>query len=307
MTEQAVFAPTGVIIQTVKDIVKTYSTRMTLRQIYYRLVAKTLIPNNLNSYKNLSRILVGARERGEISANIMEDRGREVIGGDWGYDSPEDFIESKIRGLEGAWSGYTRAMWENQPEYIEVWVEKDALSRLVSGATDGYRIKTCVGRGYSSYTYVNDAVQRMNAQSDKDCTIIYLGDMDPSGLDITRDLGRRLEEYGADVTIRRIALTPEQIKQYKLPPAPVKTSDARAEKYVAKHGKDVWELDALEPTVLKDIIKAEVVKHIDSDAWEAVRERIVEERDVVKTKMDKWLALLREGGALGSDNSEDES
>jgi len=296
MAEAVVAVPSGEIVTAVKDIVRTYSTRMTLRQIYYRLVSKNLIPNNLNSYKNLSRILVGARERGEIDAHIMEDRGRETYGGDWGYDTPEEFIRSKLSGLKGAWSGYTREMWEGQPEYIEVWVEKDALSRLVRGATDGYRVKTCVGRGYSSYTYVSDAVTRLESQRDKQCTIIYLGDFDPSGLDITRDLGRRLAEYGADhVEIKRIALSKDQIKRYSLPPAPVKTSDARAQKFIDKHGNDVWELDALEPNVLQKEIQDEIQRHIDADAWEAVREKIVEEREVVKTKLEGWLKLI-EGG-----------
>ena len=285
------------IVRNVKEITATYRTKMTLRQIYYRLVAKNLIPNNLNSYKNLSRILVGAREKGELSANIMEDRGRTSIGGDYGYDTPEQFISQKLRGLDGCWNSYTRAMWADQDEYIEVWVEKDALSRLVSGACDGYRIKTCVGRGYSSYTYVSDAVDRFVDQTDKQCTVIYLGDFDPSGLDITRDLGRRMAEYGADhVKIHRIALTPAQIKQYQLPPAPVKTTDARASKFIAEHGKDVVELDALEPNVLQDLIRGEITRHIDGDAWAATRERIEEEKETVKTSVQKWLEILSAGG-----------
>jgi CxxC motif-containing protein/ferritin-like protein len=297
MAEAVVAVSAQEIEAAVKEITATYRTKMTLRQIYYRLVARNLIPNNLNAYKNLSRILVTARERGRISGNIMEDRGRESYGGDWGYDSPEQFIASKLSGLNGCWGSYTREMWADQDEYIEVWVEKDALSRLVRSATDGYRIKTCVGRGYSSYTYVSDAVDRFVAQAGKQCTVIYVGDFDPSGLDITRDLGRRLSEYGADhVTINRIALTPAQIKQYSLPPAPVKTTDARASKFIAEHGKDVVELDALEPPVLQGIIEAEVLKHIDGAAWAETRERIEEEREVVKTSVQEWLDILSAKG-----------
>jgi hypothetical protein len=289
------------IVGAVLEIVAQYRTRMTLRQIYYRLVAKNLIPNNLNSYKGLSRTLVTARERGEVDDDIMEDRGREVYGGDSGYDSPEEFVRGKVEGLDGCWSYYTRELWVDQPEYVEVWVEKDALSRLFRSAVDGLRVTTCVGRGYSSYTYVKRAVDRFAAiPSGKPCTIIYAGDWDPSGLDITRDLGRRLKEYGApQVKVHRIALTKNQISEYELPPAPVKTTDARAGKFIAKHGHDVVELDALEPNVLQGIVRGAVEKHIDADAWEATRQRIAAEREIVREKMQPILEAIR--AATGGD------
>jgi len=297
MAEAVIAVSSTEIVKAVKEITSTYRTKMTLRQIYYRLVARNLIPNNLNSYKNLSRILVTAREKGEISANIMEDRGRTSIGGDFGWDDPTEFAIRRLQSLKECASDYTRRMWEFQEEYIEVWVEKDALSRLVSSACSGYRVKTCVGRGYSSYTYVSDAVNRFLSQEDKRCTVIYVGDLDPSGLDITRDLGRRMAEYGADhVTIRRIALSHEQVKQYELPPAPVKLTDARAAKFVEKHGNEVWELDALEPNVLQSTIQEEIVKHIDGDLWAETRERIEHERDEIETTIDGWFEVLRSSG-----------
>jgi hypothetical protein len=297
MADAVIAVSNAEVVKQVKEIVAEYRTRMTLRQIYYRLVSRNSIPNNLNSYKNLSRILVGARERGEIPAHIMEDRGRSSVGGDFGYDNPVDFATRRLQSLEGCAADYTREMWANQDEYIEVWVEKDALSRLVSSACGGYRVKTCVGRGYSSYTYVSDAVDRFVERQDKACTVIYLGDFDPSGLDITRDLGRRLAEYGADhVKINRIALSKDQIKQFSLPPAPVKTSDARSEKFIEKHGKDVWELDALEPNVLQETIQREITKHIDGDAWAETRERIERERSEVSKTIKQWFSVLRANG-----------
>jgi len=282
------------IVGAVIEIAAQYRTRMTLRQIYYRLVARNLIPNNLNSYKSLSRTLVTARERGEVDDNIMEDRGREVYGGDWGYQTPEDFIKTKLESLQSIESGYTREMWADQPEYVEVWVEKDALSRLFRAATDGLRVTTCVGRGYSSYTYVKRAVDRLAAvPDDKPTIIIYAGDFDPSGLDITRDLTRRLKEYGAPhVKVHRIALTKGQITDYKLPPAPVKTTDARASKFIAQHGRDVVELDALEPNVLQKIVRDAVEEHIDADAWEKVRQKIQADRGVIQRKMEPILRAI---------------
>lgn len=297
MAEAVVAISAPEIVKAVKEIVSEYRTRMTLRQIYYRLVSRNAIPNNLNSYKNLSRILVTAREKGELPSHIMEDRGRTSIGGDFGYDDPTDFALRRLESLKGCASDYTREMWANQDEYIEVWVEKDALSRLVSGACGGYRVKTCVGRGYSSYTYVADAVDRFVGMQEKQCTVIYLGDFDPSGLDITRDLGRRLAEYGAEhVEIKRIALSKDQIKKYSLPPAPVKLTDARAEKFVDKHGKDVWELDALEPNVLQQTIQDEIVKHIDGDLWAETREKIEEDKKAISETIAGWFDILKANG-----------
>jgi hypothetical protein len=286
------------IVPEVKKILTQYHVQMTLRQIYYRLVAREVIPNNINSYKGLSRILVKAREVGDIPDDCMEDRARTTIGGDYGSTGevdPAGFVRSKIDYVLHSYNGWNRSMWEDQPDYVEVWVEKDALSQLVSGAISGYRVKTCIGRGYSSYSYVREAVNRFAREEDKSCTVIYLGDWDPSGLDITRDLGRRLSEYGAPhVNIERIALTKEQIKQYKLPPAPVKTTDARANGFIAEHGRDVVELDALEPPVLEKIVKDAVVAHVDADAWEATKQRVKEERDMIKDELQKIRDLFPE-------------
>jgi len=297
MAEAVVAISAPEIVKAVKEIVSEYRTRMTLRQIYYRLVSRNAIPNNLNSYKNLSRILVTAREKGEISAHIMEDRGRTSIGGDYGYTDTEGFATGRLASLRNCADSYTRQMWADQPEYVEVWVEKDALSRLVSGACSGYRIRTCVGRGYSSYTYVSDAVDRFIEQQEKECTIIYVGDLDPSGLDITRDLGRRMAEYGAEhVSVKRIALSHEQVKQYKLPPAPVKLTDARAAKFVEKHGNEVWELDALEPNVLQSTIQNEITQHIDGDLWAETREQIEKDKKAITAEVDKWFEILKANG-----------
>jgi hypothetical protein len=297
MAEAVVSVSKQEIIAAVKQITSTYRTKMTLRQIYYRLVSKNLIPNNINAYKSLSDTLARARERGQLPSHIMEDRGRETIGGDYIDDTPEEFIQRRLSSLDGCWNQFTKSMWDRQPEYIEVWVEKDALSRLVSQACGGYKVKTCVGRGYSSYTYVADAVDRFLSRKDKQCTVIYLGDFDPSGLDIARDVGARLAEYGADhVSIKRIGLTKAQINQYSLPPAPVKTSDARSKEFITKHGKEVWELDALEPNVLQSTIQAEITDHIDADLWEAVREETLAGREEIKESITEWLGVLKAGG-----------
>lgn len=276
------------IINAVNDVIGQYNMPLTLRQIYYRLVSRNLIENKLNSYKGLSRILVEAREHGLVPEDMIEDRARATHGGDGGYHDPESFIREKVSDLKQCWETYTKPLWDDQGRYLEVWVEKDALSRLVSDVADEYRVMTCVGRGYSSYTYVREAVNRfIPIQDEKECIILYFGDFDPSGLDITRDLGRRITDYGApDVEIRRIALLPDQIRQYDLPPAPVKMSDARAVSFIARYGNGVVELDALEPPTLQQMIRDAIEAEIDREEWNRVIREIREEREQVKVAIE---------------------
>lgn len=283
------------IIEAVNEVIGQYNMPLTLRQIYYQLVSRNLIENKLSSYKSLSRILVEAREKGLVPEDMIEDRARTTYGGDGGYHDPESFISGHRSDFKACWENYTKPLWDTQDTYLEVWVEKDALSRLVSDIAGDYRVMTCVGRGYSSYTYVREAANRfIPIQDEKECIILYFGDFDPSGLDITRDLGRRITDYGAPgVEVRRIALLPEQIREYNLPPAPVKMSDARAVSFIARYGNGVVELDALEPPVLQQMIREAILREINIKEWKRVVQEIREEREQVKKEIEN----LTEGWA----------
>lgn len=278
------------IVESVNNIFAEYNTRMSLRQIYYRLVAKLIIPNTINEYKNLSRLLVKARERGAVDYRMIEDRARTSIGGDRGRDQVDfdNFIQSYEDVFRDCWEYFNLSMWHTQPNYIEVWIEKDALSRVVSDAAENFRVRTCPSKGYSSFSYIMDAVHRINKHDEKNCTIFYAGDYDPSGLDITRDLRDRLHRYGADVTVKRIALSLDQINEHQLPPMPAKKSDARYAKFVADTGgADAVELDALEPPVLKQIVKAALMGAIDFDAWNKRIQEIKEGKRELKKRLEK--------------------
>jgi len=270
-------------------IFKQYNVAMTLRQLFYRLVSKHVFPNNLNSYKKLSKMLVTARERGEVPDRFLEDRTRTTIGGDAGFESPEDFVKAYTDWFKSSWERFSMPLWTNQPQRIEVWVEKDALSRLCSEVSEEFNVITCPSKGYSSYSYVKKAVRRMDDDyGTKDVAILYFGDYDPSGVDIERDLGDRLERYGAvDVEVKRIALTLDQIREYNLPPFPAKSSDPRLAKFMADTGgTDAVELDALEPNVLQDLIREAIKDHIDTDAWSRRHNEIEAEKEKLRKKFE---------------------
>jgi hypothetical protein len=279
------------IVNEVNQILQQYTMPLTLRQIFYRLVSKLVIPNTVTSYKTLSKILVKARERGEIDDTRIEDRSRQVLGiGDWGYQDFDSFLEERIQRLKESWQYWTRPLWQNQPQNVIIAIEKDALSRLFTDVADSFHIHVYPTRGYGSYTYIKQMAQKMNGQ--KPTAVLYFGDYDPSGQDIQRDLEKRLTAYGAkNFKVIRIALTKEQITQYNLPPRPEDAEtiaklqrDPRTKTYGIDYA---CELDALEPTTLKQIISTAILNQIDLEKWNQTIQQIKDEQQKLKEKLSK--------------------
>ncbi len=301
------------IVAKVNKILSQYhNTLLTLRQIYYRLVADYKLPNKRTSYNGLSRILVKARENGDVDDTRIEDRSRQVLGGDGGFASPEDYLEYKIDAFSG--NNYTRRMWDDQDSYVEVWVEKDALSRVIASAAEGFRVVIAPSRGYSSYTYLKRmAVEdRFTQYKDKQIIVLDFRDHDPSGIQMTEDLEKRLKHYceladlpAIGLRVKRIALTIDQVQQYHLDPNPVKTADTRSPEYVATYGNGCWELDALPPEVLTGMVQKAVGAEIDMSVWRASQERSLREKKELDPRLTEMARVLqdmnkREGG--DSDN-----
>lgn len=249
------------LINLVNQVIDEYDAQgyeLTLRQVYYQLVARGYIPNNERSYKNIGNLINDGRLAGLIDWYAIVDRTRNLkANAHW--ETPESVIES-------AKYSYMLDRWKHQPNYVEVWVEKDALIGIVSQICRKLDVPHFSCRGYTSQSEMWSAAQRFIRQSHRESrTIIHLGDHDPSGIDMTRDIQERLEMFGADVEVKRVALTMEQIQTFNPPPNPTKLSDARATGYIAEFGHECWELDALEPKVITDLIRNEVTALLDAD------------------------------------------
>jgi len=284
-----------VVVEAALEVFKQYDTALTLRQLYYRLVSRRLFPNTINSYKRLSRIMVKAREAGDVPLNCLEDRSRRILGrGDASYRSAETFLKYKLRSLHDSWKGFRMPIWEDQPHHVLISLEKDALSRLVSDAAKMYYVRTFPTRGYPSFTYVQRMASYIrNRLKGKQTVVLYFGDFDPSGVDIERDLTDRLQRYGAgDFKVHRVALTKEQIVMYDLPPMPVKKSDARAPSFVAAYGNEAVELDALEPNVLKLLVHRSIADNIDIDAWRKREDEIRRLQKWIRNKLEDIEGLI---------------
>jgi len=239
--------------------------RLTLRQLYYQLVTKNAIKNEERSYKNLSNLVSDARLSGILDWEAIEDRIRVPrIPSEW--SNIQELVDSALY-------SYRLPRWKTQENYIELWVEKDALAGVLRPLAHQYHIPMMVNRGYSSQSAMYEASKRFLDQQDKiTLAILYLGDFDPSGEDMVRDIEDRMRIFGCadEFEVRKIALTLAQVKKYNPPPNPAKHSDPRSKEFIAKYGASSWEVDAINPKELSRIIKEEIKSYIDTDAMEII-------------------------------------
>lgn len=271
---QAAIDQAGAII----DQYRAQGFVLTLRQLYYQFVSRGLLDNRDRNYKNLGNWISDARLAGLIDWDSIEDRGRNLRANNH-WDDPEDLVK-------WAADGYGFNTWRNQPERVEVWVEKEALAGVIQIPSDKWDVPWFCCKGYVSQSELWRAAQRFLSHyrfSGQETTIIYLGDHDPSGMDIDRAIRDSMKVFGLyNVSIERIALHMSQIEQYSPPPNPTKLTDARAKQYVPKYGYESWELDALEPRVLTDLINKAIEAHCDTEMLETAREQQDDERDQIR-------------------------
>ena len=258
-----------IMLERINTILEEYRNDgyvLTLRQLYYQLVSKDIIPNNDREYAKLSNILKKGRMAGIVDWSAIEDRVRVPKLPYWVRDvqhAIQDTIEQyRVNRMQG------------QQRNIEIWVEKDALSNVLFRVTSKYHIRLMVNRGYSSISAMYDAHRRLRSGD----VILYFGDHDPSGKDMVRDIRERMEEFGREVDVRPVALTMEQIRRFNPPPNPAKITDPRAQWYIREYGRTSWELDALPPRELIRLAEEAVEELIDLDQYNRCLDR--EQRDI---------------------------
>jgi hypothetical protein len=273
------------LIHTAEGICRDYAAQgydLTLRQLYYQFVARGYIANKQTEYKRLGSVINDARLAGLLDWNQIVDRTRNLRGlAHW--ESPESVIQS-------AAYGYRTDRWEDQPYRVEVWIEKDALVGVITGVCQRNDVNYFSCRGYTSQSELWAAAQRLAGyeRRGQKTLVIHLGDHDPSGVDMTRDIRERLALFGADTEVHRIALNMDQVEEHQPPPNPAKITDSRASGYIREHGRSSWELDALEPSLLDRIIEDEIWAVRDVDLWDASTRAMEQERALLNTVADRW-------------------
>jgi hypothetical protein len=293
------------IIEQYKDL----GLSLTLRQLYYQFVSRDLISNTEKSYRSLGQLISNARICGKISWTAIVDREREcIIPSTWRNSG--HIVDSAAR-------SFKMNLWLRQRFYVEVWVEKKSLVEIIASNDTPYF--AC--KGYTSSSSIWEAAQRFRAHMNlpeiptlrepaaieiekeiefnynnhgedykswelhstpKVPVVLYLGDHDPSGLDMTRDIKERLQMFQAPALIKRIGLNWDQIQKYQPPPNPAKVTDSRFSEYQANYGDESWELDALSPEVLQELVRGSIDEFKDKEQWAKDEEEQEAEREELR-------------------------
>lgn len=279
---------------------KLQGYNLTLRQLYYQFISRDFFPNSERSYNRLGSIINDARLHGMIDWDHIEDRGREAHAVGWLGHEPAS-LEERISYLQ---YGHSLDLWKNQDRRIEIWVEKQALEEVAEKAASSFRVGYFACKGYVSQSEMWSAGQRMieAIEEGQQPLILHLGDHDPSGIDMTRDIQDRLTMFaGEDIEVRRLALNMPQIRELNPPPNPAKITDSRAAGYIQKFGVKSWELDAIAPDRLVELIQDEIRRELDFTDFNALRDEEREGRQVYVNLSTNWTqaeALLREHGLI---------
>lgn len=255
------------LLEQAAAIVGSYDTQVTLRQLFYRLVAAALLPNTTNAYKALSRYTAEARRADRFPA--LMDRGRTIHR----YTSFGGAAEAR----QWLASIYRRDRTEGQAVSLYLGVEKAGIVAQFQEWFGNLGVLVLALGGYGSQTYVDDVIADVQATG-RPAVLLYAGDHDPSGEDIDRDFAARTDCWR---DVRRVALTADQVTAYALPPQPGKDTDSRAAAFVRRHGRLVQvELDALPPNVLRDLFTKAISEFWDAPAHQTALAR---EHDDLRT------------------------
>lgn len=281
---------TRAVIDQANTIIAEYQAQgfaLTLRQLYYQFVARGFLPNKQTEYDRLGATVNNARLAGLIDWNAIEDRTRRVRSLPH-FDSPQDLIEAALQ-------SFRHDKWREQNHRVEVWIEKDALVGVIEGICNELDVPYYACRGYNSQSMQWEAGQRFARYARRGITpvVLHLGDHDPSGMDMTRDNEDRLNMFvhhhtGANIIVKRLALNMDQVEQYNPPPNPAKLTDSRSNGYIEKFGDESWELDALNPPVIAQLIRDGVMEFRDEELWTDAESKEEDERDLITQLKDRW-------------------
>jgi hypothetical protein len=244
---------------------------MTVRQVFYRLVSLGAIPKTESQYKSMAQLLVNMRRAEGLPFDWIVDSTR--------WMRKERTFSSLERALQHTAAAYRRSLWDNQDGYVEVWLEKDALSGVLYEVTNQWDVPLMVTRGYPSISYLHEAALHMKLV-DKPVIIYYFGDYDPSGVDMPRAVEEGIREFAPDIDLVfvRVAVNPSQIIQMGLHTRPTKLSDSRSKTF---QGESV-EVDAIRSAVLRALASESIERFINRQALDAVRTAEKSERDFLQ-------------------------
>ncbi len=270
---------------------------LTVRQVYYQMVKNLFMPNSINSYRKVSKLLANLRQEHRLSWESIQDKSRRLVE-KRGVENVNIFIKKVCKTFL---RNYSRCLVQQQENYVELWTEKDALASIFEDVAWAYCVRVVTCKGQLSRTFLNGYAERASAAIDRGLqpVILHGGDLDPSGIAIPRSVKNKLKEfYGINIILDRFALTPEQIERYSLPVdfKAAKKKDPNFKRFVSQFGTLAVELDALHPEDLKTVILEALRRWLDVDSMLEEQELQKEERDYLYSLRREILPIFRSHG-----------
>ncbi len=220
------------------------------------MVATGIVEKTHNEYRAVQRRLVWLRRQGAIPYSWITDSTRYILHDGYISSSLEDALERTI-------THYRRDLWVNTPDYVEIWAESDAVDGVLNREANRWGAPVAVFRGYSSISFLNTLAEQFEIKN-RPAFVYHFGDWDPSGRDIfdvaVRDVKK--DAPTSDVHFERVAVTPEQIRDWQLLTSPPKKSDSRSKGFEG----GVVEIEAIPPAQLRAMVRGCIERHIDAEA-----------------------------------------
>jgi hypothetical protein len=232
---------------------------ISVRGVAYKLFVAEEIPSmEKSNVDKVGRMLVYGREHGVVDwDDIVDDTRTAERPAMW--DNLADYGAAVAR-------SYRLDRWASLPYNVQVWSEKATVGGVLRPITEEYGVPFLAVHGFSSATQLHDTAVA-SKKDRRDLVILYVGDHDPSGMFMSEvDVPKRLEKYDGYATIRRIALVEEDLPG--LPSFPAKEKDPRYKWFRSHYSEDAWELDALDPNVLRERVEEAIKEYIDPEMWE---------------------------------------
>ncbi len=279
------------IINSILEEYRVKGYDLTVRQVYYQMVARGYIENSQKSYDRLADLVNNGRLAGLIDWAMIVDRGRETVTpATW--KNPAEIVKT-------AANQFAVDKWEDQPNHIEVMVEKQALEGVLIPVCQRLGIRFTANKGYSSSSTLYEAGKRLYKKTleGKTVWVLYLGDHDPSGIQMTEDVENRLNLFAGEVcvNVERLALNMDQVQVFKPPENPAKETDSRYAAYIARFGTSSWELDALDPGTIDQIVTTTVERLRDNIAWSEA----VKREDLMKKELQAFADSYQDNSQEG--------
>jgi hypothetical protein len=282
---------------------------MTLRQLFYRCISAGLLSNSQKEYKRLGALMTRLREAREVPLNWIVDHIRATLKpSSWsGLDDFGDTVRQ----------AYRKDFWASLTHHVEVFVEKDAIAGTIQPVTHEYDVALRVIRGYCSLSFVGEIAAQWS-KIEKPIYAYYIGDYDPSGFDLERDLYQKIERYSgrmawcassewtledlasmsgdfnhSNFCWHRLAVKREDFQEHRLIPLPVKHTDRRTKRFLEKYGTQCAEVDALPPSELRQRVEDAIVSHIPQERWERLKKTEEMEKESLEYYLSSWASSER--------------